>query len=153
MAMHKLKVAGVKWVRPDDKRVKLEYKVEVENRRLTHLFDGFDDFKRRVDGGEVVSLSESEDRKMDYRSRTVDKEDLLGLISNYRSYPEFRNEQTVQHLYDVIGGKESGSMDMPMVLRWPDGRTRVLSGNTRLDISFQLGETPKVLMVNVERKL
>ena len=39
---------------------------------------------------------------------------------------------------------------MPLVIRFSDGNMRVLAGNTRLDVAFQLGVIPKVIMIDVE---
>jgi len=40
-------------------------------------------------------------------------------------------------------------MDMPIILEYPDGSRKMLSGNTRMDVSFQLGKNPKALIVKV----
>jgi hypothetical protein len=73
---------------------------------------------------------------------------LLNLIRSYRSYPEFRNEQTIDNLYSLIG--RDMPMTMPIVLMFREsGKMRILGGNTRLDVAFQLNKTPKVLVVHV----
>ena len=102
---------AVRWRRPSESVLKREYKVEIELKGQDHLFDSLGDFLDRVRDGEVVSLSKSMDRNISYRSRTSTREQLLGLIRSYRSYPEFRNEKTVGELYDIIGGVET----------WTDG--------------------------------
>ena len=38
-------------------------------------------------------------------------------------------------------------MDYPIVIEDEDGSKRVFSGNTRMDIAFQLGINPKVLLI------
>jgi hypothetical protein len=41
-------------------------------------------------------------------------------------------------------------MDYPIVIEDEDGYRRVFSGNTRMDIAFQLGINPKVLLIKGE---
>jgi hypothetical protein len=38
-------------------------------------------------------------------------------------------------------------MDLPIVIEFSNGSKRIFSGNTRMDIAFQLGINPKVLLV------
>ena len=38
-------------------------------------------------------------------------------------------------------------MDYPIVIEFSNGSKRVFSGNTRMDIAFQLGINPKVLLI------
>lgn len=135
------------WTKPTTKDLKQEYHVEVVLKG--HRFvDSEAEFLKLAKEGEVVKLSTSVDRKIAYRSRTGSKESLLSLIKSYRSYPEFRNEKTLDNLYDRIGNNKS--MTMPLVLRYPNGQMRVLAGNTRLDVAFQLKKTPQVLMLDVK---
>ena len=134
---------------PPIDQLKLEYRIEVLYKGLKNIpgLETWEEFYSRVKRGKKVSLTKSMDREIHYRSRTQNKRQLLSLIRSYASYPEFRNEGTVQNLYDRI---ENGQpMHMPLILRWPDGTQRILSGNTRLDIAFQLGKTPTVLIINV----
>jgi FlaA1/EpsC-like NDP-sugar epimerase len=71
--------------------------------------------------------------------------ELLDLIKSYRSYPEYRNEETLKAIYD--GFKNNQPMDLPIVIEFKDGYKRIFSGNTRMDIAFQLGINPKVLLI------
>lgn len=139
------------WVFPDNESLKLEYRIEYEMKGLKAMtgnaFPTFDDFKEAVNDASQVVVTPAMDMKIGYRSRTTNKDDLLRLIRSYRSYPEFRNEQTVDALYD--GFMQNRKMKMPLVLRFSDGRMRVLGGNTRMDVAFQLGINPKVLLVDV----
>lgn len=132
------------WIKPTEENLKHEFKVEIELKGNT-FFDSYDQFKAQADKATVVELTKEVDRKISYRSRTSSKSQLLSLIRSYRSYPEFRNEQTIENLYQRIGNGES--MTMPIVLKFKNGSMRVLGGNTRLDVAFQLGVTPKVLMI------
>ncbi|MGA1049105.1 MAG: hypothetical protein ACO3UU_13940, partial [Minisyncoccia bacterium] len=80
-----------------------------------------------------------------YRSGTESKEELLDLIKSYRSYPKYRNEKTLENMYNRF--ETNQSMDMPIVLEFGDGQRRIFAGNTRMDIAFQLGINPKVLLI------
>jgi hypothetical protein len=41
-------------------------------------------------------------------------------------------------------------MDLPIIIEFSDGTRKVFSGNTRLDVAFQLGIEPKVLLIKSE---
>ncbi len=73
---------------------------------------------------------------------------LLDLIKSYRSYPKFRNEQTLKSIYN--GFKTNQPMDLPIVIEDENGYRRVFSGNTRMDIAFHLGINPEVLIIKGE---
>jgi len=132
------------WIKPTEDNLKHEFKVEIELKG-NKFFKSYEQFKAQADKAEVVELTKTLDRKIGYRSRTSSKQQLINLIRGYRSYPEFRNEQTIENLFDRISNGET--MTMPIVLKFKDGSMRVLGGNTRLDVAFQLGKTPKVLMI------
>lgn len=132
------------WIKPTEENLKLEYHVEV---RLKGMNLGMteDQFIEAAERAEVVTLDVATDNRIEYRSHTRSKSQLLNLIRGYRSYPEFRNEQTIENLYERIGAGET--MTMPIVIKYPSGKMRVLGGNTRLDVAFQLGVSPQVLMI------
>jgi len=44
-------------------------------------------------------------------------------------------------------------MDLPIVIEFADGSKRILAGNTRMDVAFQLGINPKVLLVQSKENL
>jgi hypothetical protein len=98
-----------------------------------------------IKNGKIVTITPSEDQNIDYRSGTESYDELLDLIQSYRSYPEFRNEETLKAIYD--GFKNNESIDLPIVIELQDGSKRIFSGNTRMDIAFQLGIDPKVILV------
>lgn len=132
------------WIRPSEENLAHEYKVEIEIKG-NNFFHSLQEFLKAAEEGEVVELTEEMDRKIAYRSHTRTKTQLLNLIRSYRSYPEFRNEKTIETLYERIGNEET--MTMPIVLKFKNGSMRVLGGNTRLDVSFQLNKAPKVLVI------
>lgn len=132
------------WKIPNRKQLELEYHVEHELKG-NYFFQDEDDFFEAVENGNVEKITSDEDYKIDYRSHTTSKESLLSLIRGYRSYPQFRNEKTVEAIYE--GFKENKPMDLPIVIEFKNGRRRIFFGNTRLDIAFQLGIEPKVLVI------
>jgi hypothetical protein len=132
------------WIKPTEENLKHEFKVEIELKG-NNFFQSYEQFKAQADKAEVVELTKDLDRKIAYRSRTSSKQQLINLIRGYRSYPQYRNEQTIENLFERIANDET--MTMPIVLKFKDGSMRVLGGNTRLDVAFQLGKNPKVLMI------
>ena len=134
------------WVVPAEATLKREYHVEVVLKGRQNLFTSLDDFLEKVKHASVMSVTDSEDRKISNRSRTKNKEDLIDLVSSYRSWPEFRNEKTVDAIYD--GFKNNSPMELPIVVEFGNRRF-VLTGNTRMDIAFHLGIEPKVLLVKI----
>ena len=139
------------WKMPNDDEIRLEHKLEYVNKKLSSLcngaFDDVHDFIKAVHNAQVVSLTPSHDNKISYRSHTKSFDQLISLLKTYRSWGEFRSEISLKGLYDSFGRNKP--MAYPMVLKFSSGKMRVLSGNTRLDIAFQLGINPKVLMIQV----
>jgi hypothetical protein len=109
------------------------------------FFESEEDFLNAVKNGEIVTITSDQDAEVDYRSGTKSYEELLNLIKSYRSYPEFRNEKTLKSIYD--GFKTNQPMDLPIIIKFSGGYKRVFSGNTRMDVAFQLGINPKVLLI------
>jgi hypothetical protein len=135
------------WVMPSESSLKQEFKIEQEIKG-NEFWEDEEDFLNAVKNGKIVTISSSEDQDIDYRSGTTSYEELLDLIQGYRSYPEFRNEKTLKAIYD--GFKENKVMDYPIVIEDENNSRRVFSGNTRMDIAFQLGIEPKVLLIRGE---
>ena len=138
------------WILPSDENLATEYMVEVQFKGGEgRWFEDKAAFLAACAEGEVVELDEDFNSLIAYRSNTRTKDQLLNLIRGYASYPEFRNEKTVDNLYERIGNEES--MTMPIVMDFGNHDFRVLCGNTRLDVAFQLGKTPKVLVIKANR--
>ena len=74
---------------------------------------------------------------------------LLGLIKTYRSYPQYRNEKTLAKLEKLI--TTGGVVEMPIVYRLENGEFRIMSGNTRMDISFMHGTNPTVIILDLRK--
>jgi hypothetical protein len=132
------------WRMPSLSKLKQEFKIEQEMKG-NEFWEDEEDFLNAIKNGNTITITPSEDQDIDYRSGTESYDELLDLIKSYKSYPEFRNEETLKAIYD--GFKNNQSMDYPIVIEDKDGYRRVFSGNTRMDIAFQLGINPKVLLI------
>ena len=135
------------WRMPSLSKLIQEFKIEQEMKG-NEFWEDESDFLNAVKNGKIITITPSEDQDMDYRSGTQSYDELLDLIKSCRSYPEFRNEKTLQSIYD--GFENNQAMDLPIVIEDEDGYRRIFSGNTRMDIAFQLGINPKVLLVKGE---
>jgi hypothetical protein len=132
------------WKIPDTSQLKQEFRIEHEMKGHD-FWEDEDDFLNSVKNGKIITITPSEDQDISYRSGTRSYEQLLNLIKSYRSYPKYRNEDTLKSIYD--GFKTNQPMTLPIVIEFKDGNKRIFSGNTRMDIAFQLGINPKVLLI------
>ena len=135
------------WKRPDMDMLEREFRVEHEKKGRDN-FESFQDFLKAIKKAKVVSLSKAEDADIRNRSHTRSFKELLNLIKRYASYPKYRNEETLRALYQRF--ETNQAMDMPIIFEDEFGEREIFAGNTRLDIAFQLGITPKVLLVQVD---
>lgn len=142
------------WKKPDRKALEHEYKIEYEIKPLKGMtgdaFPTFNDFFAAAKKAKVISVTDSINSKIAYRSNTRSKEQIISLIKGYASYPQYRNEKTIDAIYQ--GFEDGESMSMPIVLELADGSMRIMGGNTRMDIARQLGITPKALLIKVPAK-
>ena len=134
------------WTMPDRKMLAQEYRVEHEKKGRRD-FATEEEFVHAVTNAEIVEVDMRMDRKIGYRSGTKDFDSLHNLISTYASYPKYRNEDTLKDMYKRFGNGKP--MDYPIVFKDRNGRMTIFSGNTRMDIAFQMNFNPKVLMVNI----
>lgn len=139
------KISFTNWVMPTTQQLKQEFKIEHELKG-NNFFESEKDFLDRCKSADTVVVTPSMNSKISYRSNTSSFDELHDLISGYRSYPKYRNEDTLKAIY--TGFEKNLPMDMPIVIKFKNGALRVFAGNTRMDIAFQLGINPKVLMVN-----
>jgi len=142
------------WVRPKDSDLELEYKIEYDIKPLkamtNNAFPTVDDFKKAAKSAKVIKLTASVDNKIGYRSRTKTKAQIISLIKGYASYPQFRNEKTIDLIYK--GFEDNKPMTMPIILKMPDGSMRIMGGNTRADIAIQMGVIPEAILIEVPKK-
>jgi hypothetical protein len=136
------------WVRPSLDALKQEYRIE-HDMKGHNWFNDEQEFLDAVNKAKVVTITPATDRLIGYRSRTNSYDELVNLLSSYRSWGKYRNEDKLQQLYDRISNNLE--LDIPIVLKFSNGNMRVFSGNTRMDVSFQLGVNPQVLMVEVPK--
>jgi hypothetical protein len=146
--IHTEKKLNEGWNMPSLSQLKQEFRVEHELKG-NDFFDSEEDFLQAVQNGKIITVTPSIDAQIDYRSGTTSKDELLDLIRSYRSYPKYRNEETIQSLYDAF--ETNQSIDLPIVIEFANGSKRILSGNTRMDIAFQLGINPKALLIKSDR--
>lgn len=135
------------WQFPNDETLKHEFQHEFMDK--LHWQDygpemSFAEFKFKCQHSSWEEITPERDAKMSNRTHTRSKESLINVIKNYRSYPKFRNEETVQNLYDRFS--ENMEMDMPIIMQYRGGSEAVMAGNTRMDVAFQLGINPKVIV-------
>jgi hypothetical protein len=143
------KITFDNWKVPLEDKLKLEFQREHESKG-NDFFDSEEDFINAVKNADIITVTNEDDKLIDYRSRTTDKEDLLDLISTYRSWKQgFRTKETFNAIYD--GFMNNLPMELPIVIEFADGDRRVFSGNTRMDAAFHLGIEPKVLLVKSDR--
>ena len=133
------------WVIPDENTLKREYYVEHELKGH-NWFKSETDFLEKIKNAKTIKITKELDSEISYRSGTSNKEELLSLIKNYRSYPEFRNEKTLDNLYNRF--KENKPLDYPVILKFKEGM-RIFSGNTRMDVAFHLRLEPEALLVDL----
>jgi len=141
------------WRIPDSKNLKQEYNIEYKHHVRDwagDIWPTYNDFIDDVKKGKKTKVSKGMDSSIGNRSRTKNKEQLLRLIKGYASYPEFRNEKSIDNLYSRIDNNES--LDMPLVLKTKNG-LQVMAGNTRMDVAFHQGVTPTVLVIDVSDRI
>jgi len=132
------------WIIPDDDTLRREFKVEHQFHKRNY-FNSIDEFLEAVKNSSTMIVTPDINSRIRNRSNTKSPEQLLRLIKCYASYPQYRNEDTLKTLYTRI--QTNKPLDMPIVLQRPNGTLRVFSGNTRMDVAFQLGVNPHVLLV------
>lgn len=138
------------WIKPDDKALKNEYDVEYQHHfkhEFGDSFPTFDHFKNAVNSGKVVDVNSEFDHQIGNRSHTKSFESLHNLISGYRSYPKYRNRQTLTDLHSRI--KNGEPVHMPIIMKHKDGSHHIFSGNSRLDISSWHYPKAKAISVDV----
>jgi hypothetical protein len=142
------------WVRPTDKDLELEYKIEYDIKPLKAMtgnaFPTVEDFKKAAKKAKILKMTPSVDSKIAYRSHTKTKDAIISLIKSYASYPQYRNEKTIDGIYKAF--EENKPMTMPIVLKFPNGNMRIMGGNTRADIATQLGIVPEAILIEVPAK-
>lgn len=134
------------WQYPSIEQLRTEYMVEHE-KKGRNIWSTEEEFIEAVRYSPAVTVTRSMDSRIGNRSRTTSRRELLDLIKGYASYPKYRNAGTLKALYDRFS--KNLPMDMPIVLDYGRGKYAVFSGNTRMDIAFQLGIQPKAIMVKV----
>ena len=149
------------WVRPKVAMLKQEYEIEYK-KHLVHeldkdVFPTVESFLKAAKEGIVRTITKGHDYYITNRSHTRNMKELLNLIKTYRSYPQYRNEDTLNAMKEaMLSGKP---MDMPIIVRpmaesendikeiASGKRDRIFAGNTRMDMAFMHGIEPKALII------
>lgn len=149
------------WVRPKVAMLKQEYEIEYKKHLIHELdkdvFPTVEAFLKAAKEGIVRTITNGHDYYIGNRSHTKNMKELLSLIKGYRSYPQYRNEDTLKAMQEaMLSGKP---MDMPIIVRptaeserdakeIAEGRRdRIFAGNTRMDIAFMNRIQPKALII------
>lgn len=83
------------------------------------LWNDKSEFLEAVQQAKVETLTPESDKSISFRSRTQKRDRLLELIKCYQSYPRFRNEKTLNAIYE--GFRTNAPMDRPIVLDFDNG--------------------------------
>ena len=139
------------WQFPSHKNLVHEYQREWLDKSVNKIYGDFyksaEEFILSCQFSSFETISHERDNRMANRSHTKTKEQLINMIKHFRSYPKFRNEQTIENLYFRFANNLE--MDMPIVVADERGNERILGGNTRMDVAFQLGIQPKAIILKV----
>ena len=109
----------------------------------TPLFTDFDDFREKVQNGEIREIDRAFAGKIHGMSATSSIAALKSLVKTY-SKP-----RDVDRIVDGINNEEK--IPMPIIVKGKDGMW-VLSGNTRCNASFALGFKPKVIIIDLSKE-
>lgn len=140
------------WKEPTTDELQHEYNIEYKHHaQYTYgpIWPEFEDFLEAANKGEVIDVTNEFDEETGNRSRTETIDALVGLVSQYRSWPEFRNYDTLAGIINCFVNNDP--ICMPIILE-VDGDREIFSGNTRMDIAFMMGVKPKALLIKVETK-
>jgi hypothetical protein len=137
------------WLRPSYDDLVREFDVEHQRKGLG-FFNSEGEFINAANQGVVRDVTPDLDMTIRNRSFTPTAQDLINLSKTYRSWGPYRNEGTIQSIYE--GLNQGGNMTMPMVIQYGNGLNRILSGNTRMDAARHLGLTPQALFIKAPFK-
>lgn len=153
------------WIIPSDEDLALEYKLEYGLKNLGYeientmsdlgyqihynVFPDATSFVNAAKRGKVITIDKALDDKIEYRSSCTSIDCLIRLIKGYRSYPKYRNENTIQDMANAFD--QNKPMKMPIVLQFDNDHFRVMGGNTRMDMAFIKGVNPKVLTIDLRK--
>jgi hypothetical protein len=141
------------WVRPTREDLEIEYSVEYKlhiRPRFGDIFPTFQDFRWAVERGKERYITKEIDYRIGNRSRCVSIKEIFEMIRSYRSYPKYRNEETVLAIDD--GYRKNRKMTMPIIIeRGERNKLWCMSGNTRMDLAYINDIIPKVIILILKR--
>lgn len=137
------------WIGLDDDDIRLEYNVEYKYHvlyKFGNVFPSFVYFKNLVKKHQKNPVDINLNDNIHNFSRCTSIDKIIELIHTYRSYPEFKNEKTVQ---DIIEGfLKNKPMKMPILIE-KNEEYHVMSGNTRMNIAFILNIPIKAIIIKL----
>lgn len=137
------------WVMPSEQAIQKEYNVEYTHHIrdiFGNLWNTIDDFRTAIHNAEVVELTKEQDLNMYNRSHTSTVHELLRLISRYRSWPEYRNMDSLRDM--IMRFRHNRPMTMPIILR-KAGRLYIMSGNTKSDLAGMMNVPLKAIVIDI----
>lgn len=139
----KLPANSSKWGSASRDYLKKEYDIEIRKKGLSDLISE-EDFINQGLNQRATPIADA--YNLDYRTINPTRESIINQSKGYASWPQFRNEQTIDNIYQ--GFKNGSAMDPIIVMNMPDGGKRIVAGNTRLNVAEQLGITPHAITIN-----
>ena len=109
----------------------------------TPLFTDFEDFREKVQNGEIREIDRSFAQKVRGMSAVSSVAALKSLV---KTYSKPRDVDRI-----VNGMKNEEKLPMPIIIKGKEGMW-VLSGNTRCNASFALGFKPKVIIIDLSKE-
>lgn len=142
----------VKWRMPTPDEIAQEYKIEYQikslKNRLKDPWPTVHDFQKSIENGHVLTVTRSIDSRIQNRTTGIkDKAGVISLIKGYASYPQYRNEKSIDRMYK--GFEDGDTFCMPFVLKMPNGNLYIMAGNTRATVAMQFSNTYNALVIEV----
>jgi hypothetical protein len=142
------KNAASNWNNATEQYLKKEYDIEIRKKGLSNLISE-EEFINQGAQQSVAPIENATD--LAYRTVNPTRQSIIDQSKNYASWPQYRNEQTID---DIYKGFETGkAMDPIIVMEMPNGTQRIVSGNTRLNIAEQLGIKPSGVTIKPNSNL
>lgn len=142
------------WVWPSKLDLEKEYNIEWVKKRLSSSigisFIDASDFVEKIKKHSMEKeFSEGEWNQVTGTTSYHDKNSLRNLLMTYRSWPKYRNDSTLNDIFDGFANNEK--MDMPIILHLGNFKYQIMSGNTRGNVALILGFKPKCIVFNLNQ--
>jgi hypothetical protein len=126
-----------------------EYDTKTINDEITYLSPNAElEWNEAVRYPELKSLGKSKWEDLLNKGKVIPWE-FLSDVKNYEEDLEQIDRDKLQRVMDII---KTGQVELPIVGRWDDGSTEVISGATRIALLNTLGFEPMVLVIPMPTK-